>query len=75
MIFLDPGMDSLPKAILTSTFVRRSVCPEGVRRVDYFDKDFPGFLLEIRSSGGSFISAIVIAVGGSGSSRSVQLAS
>jgi integrase len=45
-------MDSLPKAILTSTFVRRSVCPEGVRRIDYFDKDFPGFLLEIRSSGG-----------------------
>jgi integrase len=45
-------MGSLPKAILTSTFVRRSVCPEGVRRIDYFDEGVPGFLLEIRCSGG-----------------------
>src|SRR6516162_1425907 len=45
-------MGSLPKAILTSTFVRRSVCPEGVRRIDYFDEGVPGFLLEVRSSGG-----------------------
>src|SRR5438552_18195313 len=45
-------MDSLPMVMLTSTFVRQSFCPEGVRRVDYFDEDLPGFMLEVRSSGG-----------------------
>ncbi len=42
----------MPKAILTSTFVRQSVCPSGVRRIDYFDAELPGFLLEVRPSGG-----------------------
>ena len=44
--------DDLPKANLTSAFVRRSICPAGARRVDYFDEDLPGFMLEVRSSGG-----------------------
>jgi integrase len=42
----------LPKAFLTSAFVRQSVCPAGARRIDYFDEDLPGFMLEVRSSGG-----------------------
>ena len=42
----------MPKAILTSALVRQSFCPEGVRRVDYFDRDVSGFMLEVRSSGG-----------------------
>jgi integrase len=42
----------LPKANLTSAFVRQSICPAGGRRVDYFDEDLPGFMLEVRSSGG-----------------------
>ena len=42
----------LPKANLTSAFVRQSICPAGARRVDYFDEDLPGFMLEVRSSGG-----------------------
>jgi integrase len=42
----------LPKAVLTSAFVRQSVCPCGVRRIDYFDEGVPGFMLEVRSSGG-----------------------
>jgi integrase len=42
----------LPKAFLTSAFVRQSICPAGARRIDYFDEDLPGFMLEVRSSGG-----------------------
>jgi integrase len=42
----------LPKANLTSDFVRRSICPTGARRVDYFDENLPGFTLEVRPSGG-----------------------
>jgi integrase len=42
----------LPKAFLTPVFVRQSVCPAGARRIDYFDEDLPGFMLEVRSSGG-----------------------
>jgi integrase len=42
----------LPKTNLTSAFVRQSICPAGARRVDYFDEDLPGFMLEVRSSGG-----------------------
>jgi integrase len=37
---------------MTSAFVRQSICPAGARRVDYFDQDLPGFMLEVRSSGG-----------------------
>jgi integrase len=42
----------LAKAFLTSVFVRQSVCPAGARRIDYFDEGLPGFMLEVRSSGG-----------------------
>src|SRR6516162_10938663 len=43
---------NLPKAVLTASFVRQSVCPVNARRVDYFDENLPGFMLEVRSSGG-----------------------
>src|SRR6516164_3527851 len=43
---------NLPKAVLTASFVRQSVCPVNARRVDYFDEGLPGFMLEVRSSGG-----------------------
>ena len=42
----------MPKALLTQAFVRGAACREGPRKVDYFDKKCPGFLLEVRSSGG-----------------------
>lgn len=41
----------MPKASLTSSFVKQSVCPAGARRIDYFDTDIPGFMLEVRASG------------------------
>jgi integrase len=42
----------LPKAFLTSAFVRQSACPAGARRINYFDEGLSGFMLEVRSSGG-----------------------
>ena len=42
----------MPKASLTSRFIRQSVCPAGARKIDFFDESFPGFMLEIRTSGG-----------------------
>lgn len=42
----------MPKANLTSSFVRAAVCPPGARKVNFFDTITPGFLLEVRSSGG-----------------------
>lgn len=42
----------MPKAELTASFVHRCACPDGARRVDYFDLAFPGFMLEVRCSGG-----------------------
>jgi integrase len=42
----------LPKAALTASFVRKSVCPANAPRIDYFDENLPGFMLEVRSSGG-----------------------
>jgi integrase len=41
----------VPKVNLTSRFIRLSVCPAGARRVDFFDPNFPGFMLEVRASG------------------------
>jgi integrase len=40
------------KVELTASFVRQTACPKGARRVDFFDKVVPGFMLEVRSSGG-----------------------
>jgi integrase len=42
----------MPKVVLTSSLVRHSVCPDGNRRIDFFDTAFPGFFLEVRASGG-----------------------
>jgi integrase len=42
----------VPKIELTASFVRHCACPPGARRVDYFDPAVPGFMLEVRCSGG-----------------------
>lgn len=42
----------MPKTALTAAFVRHCTCPEGARRIDFFDTAVPGFLLEVRCSGG-----------------------
>jgi integrase len=43
---------TMPKVRLTALFVRSAVCPDGYRKVNYFDNDVSGFLLEVRSTGG-----------------------
>lgn len=42
----------MPKVLLTASFVRSVQCPVDKRKVDFFDVQHPGFLLEVRSSGG-----------------------
>jgi integrase len=42
----------VPKVLLTAETIRRSTCPVGVRKINLFDTRVPGFMLEIRSSGG-----------------------
>ena len=42
----------MPKAALTKTFVAHAVCAPGRPKVDYFDVDQRGFMLEVRTSGG-----------------------
>lgn len=42
----------MPKAVLTRSFVERTTCPPGKAKVDYFDSEQRGFMLEIRHSGG-----------------------
>lgn len=42
----------MPKVELTASFVRNSECPQGARRIDFFDAAVPGFLLEVRCTGG-----------------------
>ncbi len=42
----------VPKVELTASLVRQCVCPEGARKIDYFDAAIPGFMLEVRCSGG-----------------------
>ena len=37
---------------LTASFVRHGVCPEGARKIDFFDAAVPGFMVEVRSTGG-----------------------
>jgi integrase len=34
------------------SFVRQCGCPDGARRIDFFDEAVPGFMLEVRCSGG-----------------------
>ena len=42
----------MPKVRLSPAFVRNAICPDGVKKIDYFDAEMPGFMLEVRSSGG-----------------------
>ena len=41
----------MPVAELSSAFVRQASCPSGQRKIDYFDSNQRGFLIEIRCSG------------------------
>jgi len=42
----------MPAHPLSSQFVREAVCPGGRAKVDFFDPEQKGFLLEVRASGG-----------------------
>jgi integrase len=42
----------MPSHPLSSQFVREAICPGGHSKVDFFDPEHKGFLLEVRSSGG-----------------------
>jgi len=42
----------MPSAPLTAQFVRTATCPADRVKVDFFDTDQKGFLLEVRASGG-----------------------
>src|SRR5262245_55502526 len=42
----------MSKVELTATFVRNVACFTGARKTNYFDQRHPGFLLEVRHSGG-----------------------
>ena len=42
----------MPKVKLTPKFVSIVECPATMRKVDYFDTGLPGFLVEVRQSGG-----------------------
>lgn len=37
---------------LSAAFVKSALCPTGLKKVDFFDRNQRGFLLEVRSSGG-----------------------
>ena len=41
----------MPVVDLTSRFVRAAVCPEGSEKIDFFDSQQRGFLVEVRASG------------------------
>ncbi len=42
----------MPKAVLTRAFIAAATCVPGRSKVDYFDSDQRGFMLEVRISGG-----------------------
>jgi integrase len=42
----------MPRAYLSQGFVRRVRCPAGRRKIDFFDPQLAGFMLEVRASGG-----------------------
>lgn len=42
----------MPRVLLFPAFVRSALCPEGRKKIDFFDRHQRGFLLEVRSSGG-----------------------
>ena len=42
----------MPRVQLSSAFVKSAICPDGLKKVDYFDCEQRGFMLEVRRSGG-----------------------
>lgn len=42
----------MPKAVFSRPFVDRATCGPGKAKVDYFDSEQRGFMLEVRRSGG-----------------------
>lgn len=42
----------MPVARLSTAFIRSACCPDGRKKIDYFDSDQRGFMLEVRCSGG-----------------------
>ena len=42
----------MPNLLLTQKFIQTASCPENKRRIDYFDTQCKGLLIEVRSSGG-----------------------
>ena len=43
---------AMARVRLTSSFVRRATCAANARKTNFFDSRQPGFLLEVRASGG-----------------------
>src|SRR5262245_20056043 len=42
----------MPRLRLCPAFVRSATCPEGTKKIDFFDIEQRGFMLEVRRSGG-----------------------
>jgi hypothetical protein len=42
----------MPKIVLTKAFIEQAACEPGKAKIDYFDLDQRGFMLEVRRSGG-----------------------
>ena len=42
----------MPKAMISIKFLSSALCPAGKARIDYFDEEIPGFLVEVRATGG-----------------------
>ena len=42
----------MPRVVLSKTFVDRALCAPGKPKIDFFDIDQRGFMLEVRASGG-----------------------
>lgn len=42
----------MPKANLDAAFIRSATCPEGKKRIEFFDTNITGFTIEVRMTGG-----------------------
>ena len=42
----------MPRVLLSPSFVKSATCPTGSKKIDFFDIDQRGFMLEVRCSGG-----------------------
>src|SRR5687767_7173128 len=42
----------MPRVHLSPSFVKSASCPSGSKKIDFFDLDQRGFMLEVRCSGG-----------------------